>query len=423
MPRPIEHHHHNEGDLCRQFETKLRTGSSGMMREERMVTGGRSTQKKRSSKRPPASVPFSKFKHTAIDSCPEKAKDFFEACKEVATYQNKRLFFNDGKVKPIYPCLQMFAAVIAGNKNPEFKRPYLGCDLYEGHEAYKPLTSSELDSSCCCLEYIQTVEERKISDYGKGKITIVSPRHHIVDLIMALYHDSEVSIICTKLGRGKLLFSEDKSVAKENGLHSKNPITRKICFSGFALEDKLTTSHDGKSGHFYSIVEAKLNDRINLLLRCEMDAYNPITETYTELKCFAKLNVQENAHRRKLLKTWIQIGLIPNSDLIIGLRDTQVGQLEDLIWYSKDSLYRRITNTSIRRSDRYFNFNANVAVEWSYHCIESICDLIIDNSDTPIDDANQELESFRILIDKSHNIQVKKLRSVPKHVQIPKRFG
>lgn len=378
---------------------------------------GRGHQKNQYRK--PAVVPFSRFEHSPLDYFPDVTEDFFKSCSEVATFQNEQLILSGSERKPIYPCLQIFAALIAGNKNPKTKLPYLGCDLYEGHENYKPLSSSELDSSRCCFRYIDRIEKRKIRNFCKDNVTIISPRHHIVDLVMALFHDNEVSIICTNLGKGKILFSEDKSASQESGLCSKNPMTRKICYSGLALEDKLTTSHDGKKGPFYSVVEGKLDHRITLLLRCEMDAFNPITETYTELKCFAKLNAQENAHRRKLLKTWIQIGLIPNSDLIIGTRDPQAGQLEDLTWYTRESLRKKFDNASIPQNDRYFNFSPTIAVEWCYHCISSICELIMDNSDSSIDDPFPEHESFKVTIDKSHSISVKKLTKVPRHVQIP----
>lgn len=368
-------------------------------------------------------IPFSKFEHSDLDYFPDDTADFFEGCEEVATYQNGYLFMKDSSKKPLYPCLQMFAALIAENRGPKNKLPYIGCDLYQGHERYKPLPSSELDSSIACFEYIKKWERRKISkSFNSGKVTVISPRHHVVDLVMALFHDDEVSIICTNIGKGKLIFSGDRSKEERNGLNSKNSMTRKICYSGFALEDKLTTSHDERMGPFYSIVEGKINERLSLLLRCEMDAYNPIFNRYTELKCFTKLNVQDTAHRRKLLKTWVQIGLIPDSDLIIGTRDTQVGQLEDLTWYSRGSLYKKFNNPSIARNNKYLNFNANIAVEWCFHCIESICDLVMKNSLSSPDDPYPKHESFKVIVDKSHNIIVKKLTKVPRHVQIPRAF-
>ncbi|QLL34846.1 hypothetical protein HG536_0H02210 [Torulaspora globosa] len=422
----IEHPQQDDQGLKQNLEIRPKSSylkpKLGMKERDctTMPRQGFTGQKKLDKKGP--SIPFSKFKHSALNYYPDVMEEFFEDIVEVATYQNDRLFLaGDGK-KPIYPCLQIVAALIAGNRDPKAKIPYLGCNLYEDLEKFKPLSASELDSSIGCFKYIQRIEKRKIKDFNKDKITIISPRHHVVDLVMALFHDEEVSIICTNLGKGKLLFSEDKSIAQESGLYSKNPMTRKICYSGFALEDKLTTSHEGKTGPFYSIVEGKLNDRITLLLRCEMDAYNPISEVYTELKCFAKLNVQENAHRRKLLKTWIQIGLIPHSDLIIGTRDTQVGQLNDLNWYTKDTLCRKFNNPSIPQNDRYFNFNASIAVEWCYHCIESICELVMSNSGNSIDDPFPQIESFKITIDKLHNISVKKLTKVPKHVQVPGKY-
>ncbi|QLQ81963.1 hypothetical protein HG537_0G02170 [Torulaspora globosa] len=420
----IEQPRQDDRDLKKNFKNKFNGNNVkpklNTKERDMMPRDGNMDEKK--SYRKGFSVPFAKFDHSDLNYYPEVVEEFFEDVDEVATYQNDRLLLNASGKKPIYPCLQIFAALIAGNRDPKAKIPYLGCDLYEDHEKYKPLSASELDSSIGCFKYIQRIEKRKIKNFNKDKITIISPRHHVVDLVMALFHDDEVSIICTNLGKGKLLFSEDKSVVQENGLNSKNPMTRKICYSGFALEDKLTTSHEGKTGRFFSIVEGKLNHRITLVLRCEMDAYNPITEQYTEIKCFTKLNVQENAHRRKLLKTWIQIGLIPNSDLIIGTRDTQVGQLSDLNWYTKETLRKKFNNPSIAQTDRYFNFNPSIAVEWCYHCIESICDLVMNNSDSLIDDPFPQIESFKVTIDKLHNISVKKLTKVPRHVQVPGRY-
>lgn len=362
-------------------------------------------------------IPYSTFQHTSISFFPPIPRDFFLNCREVATFQSNELYCTSHLKRPEYPCLSFPVVMLAGSCNIKYKIPYLGVNLYDGYEDYIPMSPKLLDDSTGCFEYIKHWEAQGTKKYNEGKITVISPRHHIVELVMALFQTDSVAIICTYVGGGRILFSEDQSMSTaKTGIHSSNLMTKKICYSGFSFEDKLKASEGTNDSPFFSIVEGELNDRITLLLRCEMDAYNKVKGCYTELKCFTKLKMHNIHHRRKLLKTWVQIGLIPSSDLIVGTRGTQAGELEDLLWFSKESLYRKVNNSSLPSYHSFANFNADIAVQWFHHCIESICDLIMNNI------TKSSLQSFKITIDAGRNISIKKLSKVPKHVQVAKEY-
>jgi len=190
---------------------------------------------------------------------------------------------------------------------------------------------------------------------------------------------------------------------------------KKICFSGFAFED-LITSQDGAKDPAFSIIRARLDDDVNLVLRCEMDAYNTSEDIYSELKCYANLKMGNPQHRKKLLKTWLQTGLCKNSDIIIGIRDPCDGILNDIQQYSRTGLYGKFNNRNLTPYNKDFNYNSNIAVEWTQHCLRSICQLITVNVNPNEDEGPQ---SFKIKIDIRHNISIKKLNSTPAGVEIP----
>ena len=147
-----------------------------------------------------------------------------------------------------------------------------------------------------------------------------------------------------------------------------------------------------------------------------MDSYNPTLETYTEIKCFSKVKISSPVHRRKLLKTWLQTSLVPSSDIIIGTRDPYTGTLENIEHFTRKKLLERFNNRNIQPFDNYYNFNARLAVEWLQFCVESICTLVSKNRDH----ANRpNIQSFRVTIDKNHNIHINALDSTPQNVVMP----
>ena len=120
-------------------------------------------------------------------------------------------------------------------------------------------------------------------------------------------------------------------------------------------------------------------------------------------------------HRKKLLKTWLQTGLCPESDIIIGIRDPADGILHDILQYTRTALYRKFNNRNLTPFNKDFNYNANIAVEWTHHCLKSVSRLVKLN----IDQGIQAPQSFKIKIDSLHNISIRKLQSTPHGVEIP----
>ncbi|CCD23602.1 Dxo1p NDAI_0B05690 [Naumovozyma dairenensis CBS 421] len=383
---------------------------------------------------PITTIPFKQFKHCSISTYPKTPSSFFETSKDVALYHNKQLYSSDDT--NLIPQLEPAIAKLANpscslNEARDLKLPYLGSDLYDGYESFIPMDPDELDSIEPCFKYIESWELQNKHDYQLGnKFTIVSARHHIVEMTMCIFNkrkmDDFILNVTYKGGsNGMLLFSRDVNKKDDGGIYSKDGVVRKISYSGFALEDLLTTNKNdhnadnsdvtlvGGDKAVFAIIENKLNDDISLLLRCEMDSYNPVNKCFTEMKCFARLKMNNHNHRRKLLKAWVQTGVIPNSDILIGIRDPMFGELNDIEWFSRMNLYRQINNRNLPEAKLDLNYNAEIAVQWSQHCIKSICKLVDESIDKTRLNTSQ---SFQIRINASRAIQIKKLKSVPNNV-------
>ncbi|KAG0666557.1 Dxo1p [Maudiozyma exigua] len=368
-------------------------------------------------------IPFYTFNHSNKLYLPNNPKELFISKEEVGLYKNGTFTDDNSKQSKskTMPILKQNIALLYDKPITEcrpLKNDFIGADLYENLEKYNAMDDKTLDSIEPCMKYIET-QNVPTNNTDEKIVTIVSARHHIVEIGMSLFNsnerDKDVTFIVTYLDCGLLLFSQDalnKSFQK-GGIYSNDPIFKKICFSGFAFED-LITSEDVKEPAF-SIVKAKLNDEINLVLRCEMDAYNLEKNIYSELKCYADLKMKSPQHRKKLLKTWLQTALCPESDIIIGIRNPTDGILHDILQYTRTTLYRKFNNRNLTPFNKDFNYNANIAVEWTQHCLKSVSRLVKLNIDRGI----KVPQSFKIKIDSLHNISIRKLQSTPHGVEIP----
>ena len=373
-------------------------------------------------------IKFSTFHHSNHRVLPRGPPRIFEFHREVAIYNGNELYRDPSTstrsmlVENLKPDIARISKLKLSERRKVINR-YLGADLYDGWVDYEPMSRELLDTAVPCLEFLRNTEQNEHSTTATP-FTIVTARHHLVNIAMSLFADKSVgkfSIICTLIG-DVLMFSEDISDPKtlKEGLYTDNEQLFRICYSGIALEALLTKSESTisrKEGPSFSIVQGILpKSNINIILRCEMDSYNPTLETYTEIKCFSKVKISNPVHRRKLLKTWLQTSLIPSTDIIIGTRDPYTGTLENIEQFTREKLLERFNNRNIPPLDSYYNFNAQLAVEWLQFCVKSICTLVSKNRDNANHPGTQ---SFRITIDKNHNIHINVLDSTPQNVVMP----
>ncbi|KAL3235078.1 Decapping and exoribonuclease protein 1 [Nakaseomyces bracarensis] len=365
--------------------------------------------KKKDGKRVMMVVPGKQFHHSSINHSPSVMPRFFSSSKEVALFQNNHLY--SLTEKNLVPQLKSDVAMLAQRnllESRELKRPYLGINLYENQDKYELMDSQELDDSISCFKYMESWEEQNKSIYGLNrKFIIISARHNIVDIAMIPFtkQNGSVSLTCLFRPGNILSLSRDLSDTSgtETGANSKDTFTRKICFSGFALEDVLTEGITEKRKPIFSIVENILDNNITLLLRCEMDAFNPVTKTFTELKCYSLIKYSNPNHRRKLLKTWIQTGLIPNSDVVVGIRDTQNGDLTDIFQFDREHLYKKLANRNLPQRQIEWNFNPLLSTEWLAYALKTITTTVQKVLDKI---GSENALAFNIKIDTNLNIKV-----------------
>ncbi|GCE98891.1 Dxo1p [Zygosaccharomyces mellis] len=357
-----------------------------------------------------ANISFNRFQHSSASNFPSEPRNIFTEYKETSYYYGGQLHdcicssmeLNSPSVKLAY------------DRSRSNKRDLLGSDLYRGWENFVPLSPEILDSPRGCYQWIAKWEQDYKTSYSqRSPYVIITPRHYLVDLTMQLFQSSKYSLLCTHLGNGRIVLSQIEANKKPRQSFHNTAMSKKILHSGYVLEDLLTRGPRIENDPFFAIVEAKLDANISLVLRCELDSYNKLTDTFTELKCYAPLNMHNAYHREKLLKTWIQLAISPRCDLLVGVRNTHLGQLQDLQYFTKRQLYRKINDKNLPRSPKRFNFNADIAVQWCQHCIRSICKLVGDNID------GSPPQCFKLSIDESHKIQLEKLKHVPPHVQLP----
>lgn len=339
------------------------------------------------------------------------------------------------------PYLKETASKIANKSELDsklFKMEYIGSNLYENYKKYKAMEKEPLHNPISCFLYIQEWEKMNSGKkYADDKeLLIISPRHHLNDLIMAPFEkpsDPEVSVLLTYLGGNRILLSQDFIHEKTEWIDKNRANTqmRKIINSGFALEDLLiedykssilnsqSNTYEGVKNinNFFSVVENDPNDSVRILLRSEMDAYNRTTGSYSELKCFAQIKMGNRFHRKKLLKTWVQISQLPSSDVLFGLRDTESGLLYDLKWMSRKDLAEKCNSYKLSMNQN-IDYSPTLAYSWYQHVIRSINDLV--NKFLKANNGNiNEFHSFRLIVEKNKNIRLKHLQKVPKCVPIP----
>lgn len=368
-------------------------------------------------------VYFSQFHHASISHMRDEPDALMKDVSEAALYVDDKLFtdVNRETRSNVMPILKSDVSSLrdsSGFQKSEIKKKYRGADLYKDLDQFQLMDPTLLDSVVPCMEYIKTLRDNDGESHNEDEITIVSARHHIVDIGMSLfnlYAKTDTSILCAYTKSGYLIFHEDTSKTdnSEQGVNSKDPMLRKICMSGFAFENLVTEHRDSKSPVF-SVVKGKINSKINLLLRCEIDAYNSELDIYTELKCYSSLRITNSNHRKKLLRTWLQTGLCPPSDIVIGIRNSSDGILHDVCGYSRSDLYHYYNNPYLRVLDKDFNYNTNIAVQWTHFCLKSIRKLVLDL----VDRGNDSCQPFQVTIDKRHNIHVRKLKNIPAKFQI-----
>ncbi|QLG72066.1 hypothetical protein HG535_0C04200 [Zygotorulaspora mrakii] len=387
---------------------QLKTNTNGSQGVKEKKNKSRPKTKK---KQAVACIPGECFTVPKICYSVKRPWHFYTECREVATYHNGCLLLGTHFDLPTIPRLSRDISQLCDLNSIEYKRKFLGANLYSDYENHNPPTLQELDDATPCFQYynkLRSTSSFSLSHLSDEVQTILSPRHHIVEMVMSLFDGDEFSMICTTFGSGKILFSLDNTRKKMLPAGSDNRM-KKMAYTGIALERALT--HNDTRPYF-SIVEGFIKEKdVNLILRCEMDAINELKNMYTELKCYSKLNLHNIHHRRKMLKTWVQISLIPQSDLIIGLRD-QGGILRDLLWYSREKLYADLTNPSLPRNKRYKDFNPNVAVAWFHHCIHAITQNLLHctNDITPS-------QSFKVVFYTNHAIKINQLNSVPRYAK------
>lgn len=325
------------------------------------------------------SVPFNQFQHSSAFRFPSEPRNLFTKYKEASYYYGGQL--HDSISDSIG--LKSPGNKLSHDRSCSNKRDFLGSDLYQGWEDFLPLSPEILDSSRGCYQWINKWENDNHTSYSqRSPFVVISPRHYLVELTMQLFQQSKYSILCTHLGDGKIVLSQVENDKKSHQHTSRNTtMTKKILHSGYALEDLLTRGPRVEDDPFFAIIEAELDANISLVLRCELDSYNELTETFTELKCYAPLNMHNAYHREKLLKTWIQLAISPRCDLLIGVRNTHMGLLQDLQYFTNKELYRKINDRNLPKSPKRFNYNADLAVQWCQHCIRSICKLVGENVD------------------------------------------
>ncbi|AGO14197.1 AaceriAER404Cp [[Ashbya] aceris (nom. inval.)] len=351
-------------------------------------------------------VNMKKFPHGPPTRCSkERPLRIFPDSREVGTAFRRGLSY-DMDDKRNLPLLNDDICEYISDRSKSKLIGYVGSDLSVGSDTFQPVTREELNCLHGLLKFIDKWEADNAATYSsRAKFTIVSPRHHILDILMAPFGSEACQLVFTA-HRG-LLFITPAPCQKQTGINSPSSAIRKICYTGFELERLLTANSGAESGSFYSLIEARLESDIKLLLQCEMDAYNPKRRKYTEIKSSIDFNVRNVQHRRKLLRIWAQTALLPATDLLVGFRDPSLHVLKTLVPYTVDQIAQKLHIRDLARSHAAsFNFNPEVAKDWIHYAIREICERlsILVNATSP------SPQSFLVEIDK--NLQMK-IKSTP----------
>ncbi|CDO94195.1 unnamed protein product [Kluyveromyces dobzhanskii CBS 2104] len=345
------------------------------------------------------------FPHAHVGRVTEKSPSLLTDCEEVHNCSyvvgDSKMWdatSNKPKLKP-----EVCDYIKSSNwKSPAIRDSFVGFDLTKGYDEYVPLPRDILNS----VDILTEAYERYEKALNKDKTTFISLRHHLIDIIMCPFQNEPVSLIMTVLPDKNILISVDKSKSKPNGIHDvANPHARKICYTGFALEDLLTepTNSSGVSDHelFYSIVRGSVDNDIDLFFQAEIDSINTTTDTYTEIKSSVHFRMSNTYHRRKLLRMWIQTTLLPKSDLLIGFRNCYSNELEQLKAYKIQDIYNKVSNRSlVNKPGKFYRFNPNIANDWFHYIFKVIrIHLLSMSQETPS-------KSFKVLIDANLTLSI-----------------
>ncbi|AAS53083.2 AER404Cp [Eremothecium gossypii ATCC 10895] len=346
-------------------------------------------------------VNMKKFPHGPITRRgKERSIRIFSESREVGTAFRQGLVYDLDDKKNL-PLLNDEICEYISHRSKSKLIGYVGSDLSVGSETFHPVTSEELHCLHGLLKFIAKWEaDNEVNYASRSKFTIVSPRHHILDILMIPFGNERCRLVFTA-HRGLFVITLAPS-QRPTGINSPSSATRKICYTGFELERLLTATSGTERGSFYSFIEAKLEPDITILLQCEMDAYNPKRQKYTEIKSSVDFNVRNVRHLSKLLKIWAQTALLPSTDILVGFRDPSTHVLKTVVPYSVDQIAEKLYIRDRTRSHpSYFNFNPEVAKDWTHYAIREICERL----SSLVDATSSSPQSFLVEIDK--NLQMK----------------
>lgn len=352
------------------------------------------------------------FQHAQINQFPKNVLPFFDEVQEVATITHlldTDEFLLDDKLG--MPELVQDLCEFTESGKLANKGKYIGHDLLDHFDEYVPITPKQLEDMAgvqAFLERWKQLHGRSFCD--NADFTIVCSRHNLIDLIMMPFSDEDVHLKI-QFSNGYLNLSPDAQYQKtDQGIHSGDTKIKKICYTGFELENLITaTSKPDVRSSFYSLVEGKLGDGIKLLLKAEMDCFNSSTRSYTEIKCSSGLKVKSTYHRRKLLRMWVQTSLVPSTNLLVGIRDPYYHQLTSFECYTRSQLYRKFNNQRLTVMRKNYNYNATISVQWFRHVIQQLCQMI-----KPfIEKGSKEEVNFRLTLRKNLTIKLRKMPETP----------
>ncbi|CUS21817.1 LAQU0S04e01486g1_1 [Lachancea quebecensis] len=359
------------------------------------------------------------FERVSISHFPTEALQFFDEVKEVGTMTHWvdsdefELGCSQGA-----PRLKRDLGLFTITGKLAKTNSYVGHDLLEHYDEFQPLTPNQLEDMSGVFEFLSKWEGNHGSPFNSdSEFTIVCSRHNLIDLIMAPFSDEDVHFNVQYVN-GYLHISPDKQFQKKDvGIYSRESNIRKICYTGFELENLVTETPTGaRKSAFYSLVQGKLSKNIKFLFKAEMDCFNPAKRSYTEIKCTTGLRVKSAFHRRKLLRMWVQTSLVPSTDLLIGIRDPYYHQLSSFERYTRQELYQKFNNRNLSVLKKKYNYNANISVQWFRHLVKRICQTI----GPYVEKAPAETMNFKLILTKKLDLELRKLDTPSKSKNAPR---
>ncbi|SCU79836.1 LADA_0B03444g1_1 [Lachancea dasiensis] len=285
---------------------------------------------------------------------------------------------------------------------------YFGHDLLTHYDQFIPLATDQLEN----MQGIQNFINQSGSVKKDEKLTIICSRHNLVELIMSPFSNQDVCLSAVYSNGVLHLFPDKLASRQATGIHSNDERMRKLCYTGFELENLVTTpAHSQEKTVFYSIVRGRIDSHLECLFKAEIDCVDPTTGIYTEIKCSAGIKPQNSYHRQKLLRMWVQTSLIPRTTLLVGIRDPYYNQLTSFERYTRGQLYRKFNNSNLKFIRQNYNCNANISVQWFHHIMKVIqscvCQYVVaqGSDDSPL--------SFKISLSKDLLLRIRKLKNKP----------